>query len=158
MWCYQQPPLSSCGYRRDQSMGIFPGIRRVGVDGLHIDENMPESAAKAINRREISNTNNGGDGNDSEMIKRCRPGTYNTRWAGFGSTSPNGVPRSCMCVAATACCGMPACANGQMSPYSTYDRGWPFPFRSSSKTHWPGLIPSGSISSSRPCIGRGYSF
>jgi hypothetical protein len=60
-------------------MGIFPGIRRAGVDGLHIDEKMPESAAKAINRRKISDTNNGGDGNDSETIKRCRPGTYNTR-------------------------------------------------------------------------------
>ena len=33
-WYYQQPPLSSCGCRRDQRMGIFSGIRRVGVDGL----------------------------------------------------------------------------------------------------------------------------
>ena len=128
MWCYQQPPISSCGYRRDQSMGIFPGIRRLGVDGLHIDENMPESAAKAINRREISNTNNGGDDNDSEMIKRCRPGTYNTRWAGFGSTSPSGGT-TFMCVAVIACCGMPACANGQIHARGTkpprQSRRWP---------------------------------
>ena len=60
-------------------MGIIPGIRRVGVDGLQINEDMPESAAKAINRREISNTNNGGDGNDSKTTRSCRPGTYNTR-------------------------------------------------------------------------------
>ena len=60
-------------------MGIFLGIRRVGVDGLQIDEDMPESVAKAINRRETSNTNSGGDGSDSEMTRRCRPGTYKTR-------------------------------------------------------------------------------
>ena len=94
-------------------MGIFPRIRRMGVDGLQIDEDMPESAAKAINRRKISDTNNGGDGNDSKTIRRCRPGTYSTRWAGLGSTSPNGG--TTFMVAAIACCGsgMPACANGQ---------------------------------------------
>ena len=70
---------------------------------------MPESAAKAINRRKISNINNGGDGNDSQTTRRCRPGTYNTRWAGFGSTSRNGGT-TFMCVAAIACCSMPACA------------------------------------------------
>ena len=92
-------------------MGIFPEIRRVGVDGLQIDEEMIESAAKAVNRQEISNTNNGGDGNDSETTKRCRSGTCNTRWAGFGSTSPNGgTCTTFMCVAAIACRGMPACA------------------------------------------------
>ena len=41
------------------------------MDGLQIDEEMIESAAKAVNRQEISNTNNGGDGNDSETTKRC---------------------------------------------------------------------------------------
>ena len=89
-------------------MGIFPRIRRMGVDGLQIDEDMPESAAKAINRRKISTANNGNAGNNSEMIKRCRPGTYKARWAGFGSTSSNGGT-TCMCVAAIACCGMSAC-------------------------------------------------
>ena len=43
-----------------------------------MNEDMPESAAKAVNRRNESNTNNGGDGNDSETIKRCRPGTCKT--------------------------------------------------------------------------------
>ena len=88
-------------------MGIFPRIRRMGVDGLQIDEDMPESAAKAINRREISNTNNGGDGNDSETIKRCRPGTYKTRWAGSARTSFYGGT-TFMCVAPIACCGLQA--------------------------------------------------
>mmetsp|Transcript_10614 Transcript_10614/g.24977 ORF Transcript_10614/g.24977 Transcript_10614/m.24977 type:complete len:121 (-) Transcript_10614:41-403(-) len=79
---------------------------------------MPESAAKAINRRKISNTNNGGDDDDSKTTRRCRPGTYNTRWAGFGSTSPNGGT-TFMCVAAIACCGMPACANGKKDARGT---------------------------------------
>ena len=73
---------------------------------------MPESATKAINRRKISNTNNGGGGNDSKTTRRCRPGTYNARWAGFGSTSFYGGT-TFMCVATIACCGMLACANGQ---------------------------------------------
>ena len=90
---------------------------------------MPESAAKAINRRKISNTNNGGDDDDSKTTRRCRPGTYNTRWAGFGSTSPNGGT-TFMCVAAIACCGMPARANGQMTPCtsSACDRVGPLLF------------------------------
>jgi hypothetical protein len=36
-----------------------------------------------------------------------------------------------MCVAAIACCGMPACANGQMSPCSTCDRVGPLSLLSS---------------------------
>ena len=61
--------------------------------------------------------------NDQE----CRPGTYNARWASFGSTSPDGGT-TFMCVAAIACCGTPACANGQMTPCSACDRVGPLLF------------------------------
>ena len=60
-------------------MGTFPRTWRNGIDGLQIDKDMPESAAKAINRRKTSDTINGGDENDSEMIKMCRRGTYKAR-------------------------------------------------------------------------------
>jgi len=84
--------------------------------------------AEVLYWRKISNTNNDGDGNDFKTTRRCRPSTYNTRWAGFGSTSPSGGT-TCMCVAAIACCGMPACANGQIHARGTkpprQSRRWP---------------------------------
>jgi len=89
---------------------------------------MPESAAKAINRRKISNTNNGGDGNDSETIKRCRPGTYKTRWAGSARISFYGGT-TFMCVAPIACCGLQARDKGQIHAQGTNSprrsRRWP---------------------------------
>ena len=123
---------------------------------------MPESAAMPINRRDISDTNNGGDGNDSETIKRCRPGTYKTRWAGSARTSFYGGT-TFMCVAAIACCGMPACANGQMSPCSNCDRVGPLLFAQLHDTMTVLVgrdVPSGTIiSSSRPVFGlRRWSF
>mmetsp|Transcript_2049 Transcript_2049/g.3451 ORF Transcript_2049/g.3451 Transcript_2049/m.3451 type:complete len:103 (-) Transcript_2049:105-413(-) len=48
-WHHLHPPPSSCGYRRDKMMATLPKIRRLGFDGLPIHEDVPESAAKAIN-------------------------------------------------------------------------------------------------------------
>ena len=118
---------------------------------------MPESAAKSINRRKISNTNNGGDGNDSKTTRRSRPGTYNTRWAGFGSTSPNGGT-TFMCVAAIACCGMPACANGQIHAQETNPpRQWcRWPRLGRWSSFWGAPRTSSSISLQKSCKDRGY--
>ena len=41
-------------------------IRRAGVDALEIDEDVPESAARALNRWTINNLNDGDDGGSSE--------------------------------------------------------------------------------------------
>ena len=57
---------------------------------------MPESAAKAINRRKISTTNNGGGGNDSEMIKRCSQAHTTRDGQASEAQVPTAVPRSCV--------------------------------------------------------------
>ena len=75
---------------------MFPKTRRMGIDGLHIDDGMPESAAKTIDRRETSDTNNGDNDNDPEMTKRCRRGTHKARWAASQAQVSTAAPRSCV--------------------------------------------------------------
>ena len=43
----------------------MPKIRRMGMDGLQIDEDVTESAAKATDRRRINDINNDDGGGDS---------------------------------------------------------------------------------------------
>ena len=61
-----QPTPSPCSHR------IFDWN-----DGLQvqIDENVPEPAKAISSRRKIKDINNGGNGGDSEVVKRGRRGT-----------------------------------------------------------------------------------
>jgi hypothetical protein len=74
----------------------FPRHGRMGIDGLQTDDEMPESAAKTIDRRETSDTNIGDSGNDPEMTKRCRRGTHKARWAASQAQVSTAAPRSCV--------------------------------------------------------------
>ena len=47
-------------------MGVATETRRAGIDALEIDEDVPESAAKATNRRSINYLNDRDDGSRSE--------------------------------------------------------------------------------------------
>mmetsp|Transcript_9148 Transcript_9148/g.25744 ORF Transcript_9148/g.25744 Transcript_9148/m.25744 type:complete len:81 (-) Transcript_9148:190-432(-) len=62
-----------CGHRRDKRVETLPKIRRMGMDGLQIDEDMTESAAKATDRRRINDINNddggGGDSADRQEVQ-----------------------------------------------------------------------------------------
>ena len=58
--------------RGDEGTGETTEIRRAGMDALEIDEDVPESVARAINRRAISNLNDGDDGSRSGTPERFK--------------------------------------------------------------------------------------
>ena len=62
MWGHLKPPLSSCRHHRDKKMDTLPKVTSIEVVGLLIDKGVLESAAKYINRRRTSGTNNGNFG------------------------------------------------------------------------------------------------
>ena len=94
-WHHLQLPLSSSRHRQDERVGTLPKIRRMGLDGLHVDEDAPEAAAKAINRWMKRIINNGDDGGDSDRQEVQARGTYNTpKWAGFAHESSTAAPCS----------------------------------------------------------------
>ena len=98
-------------------------IRRAGVDALEIDEDVPESAARALNRWTINNLNDGDDGGSSET-----PETFKAKhmqeevWAGFEKKFHGGT--TVMCVARIAFCGLPACENRKINGKDTDQSFW----------------------------------
>ena len=60
-WSLLRVSLSADNGRGDEETGETTEIRRAGMDSLEIDEDVPESVARAINRRAISNLNGSGD-------------------------------------------------------------------------------------------------
>ena len=70
-------------------------IRRAGVDALEIDEDVPESAARALNRWTINNLNDGDDGGSSETPETLKAKHMQEEMGRLRKKSSTVAPRSC---------------------------------------------------------------
>ena len=81
--------------RGDEGTGETTEIRRAGMDALEIDEDVPGSVARAINRRAISNLNDGDDGSRSETPGRFKTKHMQDEVGLLRKKSSTVAPRSC---------------------------------------------------------------
>ena len=65
------------------------------MNSLEIDEDVPESVARAINRRTISNLNDGDDGSRSETPERFKTKHMQDEVGLLRKKSSTVAPRSC---------------------------------------------------------------
>ena len=77
-------------------MGVATETRRAGIDALEIDEDVPESAAKATNRRPINNMNDGDDGSRSETPETFKAKHMQRRVGPASKKSSTVAPQSCV--------------------------------------------------------------
>ena len=94
-WCLLGASLSADKGRGDEGIGKTTEIRRAGMDSLEIDEDVPESVARAINRRTKSNLNDGDDGSRSETPERFKMKHMQEEVGRLRKKSSTVAPRSC---------------------------------------------------------------
>ena len=71
-WSLLGVSLSADNGRGDEETGETTEIRRAGTDSLEIDEDVPESVARAINRRKIITLSDGDDDSSSGKPERSK--------------------------------------------------------------------------------------
>ena len=94
-WSLLGASLSADNGRGDEETGETTEIRRAGMDSLEIDEDVPESVARAINRRPINTLNGGDDGGRSE--------TPDTLKAKHMQEEVGRLPKNCSTVVPWSC-------------------------------------------------------
>ena len=117
-WFLLGASLSADKGRGDEGKGQTTEIRRAGMDSLEIDEDEPEPAARAINRRPIINLNGGDDGSRSETPETFKAKHMQQEVGRLRKKKFHGGT-TVMWITGIACWSLPACENRKINGKDT---------------------------------------